>query len=148
MVHGRPIIKKNSIFNQKTYWFTDLTAGLYQLLEDSELRVIVFNGMNTETAEQIRRIRPVPTYCAILASGDNMLGIVQEVSSQFTFVFACELFMQYNFAGTTTKFATTIRYMESSIIGFQLRKLSSQRRSISKRTPYCSKRVNVLPITV
>lgn len=87
------------MFNISLFWSklircpTELTAGLYQLLEDSQLRVIVFNGMNTQTADQIRRIRPVPTYCAILATGDNMIGIVQEVRDAVYIRIACGILM-------------------------------------------------------
>lgn len=65
------------------FTFIELNEGLYQLLEDSLLRVIVFNGLNSETAEKIKRLRPMPTYSAILATGNNMLQIAENVRKRY-----------------------------------------------------------------
>lgn len=63
-------------------FFTELNEGLYQLLQDSLLRVITFNGMNEQTAIKIQKLRPRPTYSAILATGENMLKIIEDVKKK------------------------------------------------------------------
>lgn len=56
-----------------------MDAGLYHLMMDGKLRVITFNGLGAQTAQQIQRLRPIPTYTAVLASGQAMIDIMDVV---------------------------------------------------------------------
>lgn len=57
----------------------EMDAGLYHLMIEGKLRVITFNGLGAQTAQQIQRLRPIPTYTAVLASGPAMIDIIDVV---------------------------------------------------------------------
>lgn len=57
----------------------ELDQGIYKLIEDSALRVVVFNGVNQKIAQQIKKIRPIPKYFSIFANTNMMNDIFKEV---------------------------------------------------------------------
>lgn len=57
-----------------------MNAGLYHLMMDGMLRVITYNGLGAQTAQQIQRLRPIPTYTAVLASGKALIDIMDVVN--------------------------------------------------------------------
>lgn len=58
----------------------ELTEGLYQQLQGSMLRIIVFDGLDKMKAEKIKKLRPMPTFVVIFASSSNMSRIFNEVN--------------------------------------------------------------------
>lgn len=62
-LHARDAIDAALVFDSDRR----LTEALYELMQDSVMRVVAFNGLTAETAARLQRLRPMPTYTMLFA---------------------------------------------------------------------------------
>lgn len=61
--------------------------GIYEVLNQYQIRSITFNGLNEATADRIIKMRPMPSHFVIFAQPSEMTTLFQNVTTLYLFAY-------------------------------------------------------------
>lgn len=86
------LVKINLIFRIKiqiVFGILDADEGIYGLILYSSLRSIVFDGLDDNSVNRLKKIRPTPSFNIVIATTENMNKIFETVNLYIYHILSC-----------------------------------------------------------
>lgn len=107
------------MFKENYFFYSEQYEGIYEVLNQYSIRSITFNGLNETIAEQIIKLRPMPSNFVIFAHPSEMTNILENVITNFFILLLTSLKYKLKFVGNYIQSDGTFESLAFVFFGFR-----------------------------